>query len=180
MTNFYVPLVEKDDDENKESFSEYLDKWPEELSNFPEEVIEDWVYRHNEFFIKDWSGYNLENWQFELVEFTNKDLLSVQHLPGEIEKCDHTGENIIKTLGSSLENELGRYICDNGTFPVPIIVALNAIEILHPKSFEDEYMATPYQLIEGHRRLGTIRAMLRNGNYDVADLHEVWLISELN
>lgn len=172
-----VPEVYKDEYDNKESFEEFLECWPFGLNNFPEEVIEDWVYRHNEDFLRDWSNYNLDEWEFESADFSIGDILSIGHLEGEMEKCDNSGVNILNSLGSYMEHELAPYMSEHGTYPVPIIVAENAFEVQHPKSYPNEYMATPYQIIEGHRRLGVLRTMIERRVPEVADTHRVWIIS---
>ena len=60
----------------------------------------------------------------------------------------------------------------NGTFPVPIVVAVNFPEVVHPRGNGVEKMAKPLQLLEGERRLGFLHAMDGKG-IDCCETHGV-------
>jgi hypothetical protein len=149
------------------------------LNHFPEEVIEDWIYRHNPQFLTDWASYNLEEWEFELVEFTSDKVLEISHLEGEIQEWESKGGRILERLDTPFELKLARVMVKCGTYPVPIIIAFEADQVSHPRGNEHECMATPYQLLEGHKRLGIFRAMSKNESYELLDKHKVWLVTEV-
>lgn len=169
-----IPIKHTPDFEPEESFETYLKKWPKNLSNIPSSIIEQWCYRHNEVFVKSWQSYSPEKWSFRLETFSNKEILKIEHLDGELENWEATGINLLKKHHAS--NWLCNYMLTNGTFPEPIIVAMDGGKLKHPKSLPGEFMKEPYQLIEGHRRLGILRAMLHNEELKVMELHKVWLL----
>ncbi|WP_414430932.1 hypothetical protein ACMG4M_05955 [Alcanivorax sp. IL3] len=168
-----IPFKEASDIGDQEGLEDYLANWPEHLKNIPECVIEQWIYRHNDTFIDLWSGYEPENWGFELVQFDNDEVFEIMHLEGELEQYDYVGEEFIKQPYK--RGYLADYMLENGTFPQPIIVAIDAGDLEHPRSHPGEYMEEPYQLIEGHRRLGLLRTMINNG-LETTNFHEVWLM----
>lgn len=168
-----IPIKENSDFEAEESLESYLEKWPDELDNIPECVIEQWCYRHNEIFIESWSGYQPENWSFELIEFDNDEIFEIEHLDGELDHYDYVGNEFIQHPYK--RDYVANYMLEHGTFPQPIIVAIDGGEFEHPRSHPGEYMKEPYHLIEGHTRLGMLRAMI-NGGLDPTGSHEVWLM----
>jgi hypothetical protein len=168
-----IPVKECPDFEPEESLESYLEKWPEQLDNIPECVIDQWCYRHNDIFIKSWSGYKPENWDFELVKLDCNQIFEIEHLDGELDHYDYVGDEFIKHPYK--RDFVANYMLEHGTFPQPIIVAVDAGELEHPKSLPGECMKEPYQLIEGHRRLGLLRAMINSG-VATAKSHKVWLM----
>lgn len=170
-----IPKVRNCGDFEVEPFEKYFSRWPRELCNFPRYVIEHWVYRHNLQFLDMWAPLRPELWTFSLQEMTNEEIMSVQHLDGELEHYDSVGRKLLGTTDP--HQKLAQYMSMNGTYPVPIIVALNAEGIQHPKGREGELMKTPLQLIEGHRRLGLLREMNRRSWPTLKSKHEVWTLS---
>lgn len=172
-----VPEVSDYDSADREPIEAYLKRWPQELRNFPENVIEQWVHRHNPQFLDEWSSLNIHEWKFECREMTTEEILGIQHLDGELEHWDYVGLKLMPTKDKyqwlSLKME------EQGTFPEPIIVAENAGAVLHPRGREGEYMKAPFQLIEGHRRLGLLRAMHAKKVPSLKARHCVWVVSNV-
>lgn len=168
-----IPIKYNPDFEPEETFESYLNKWPKVLSNIPVSIIEQWCYRHNEEFIKSWLSYNPEKWSFKLETFSKEDILKIDHLDGELKKWEDIGNRLIKQSNTRLF--LTNYMLNYGTFPEPIIVATDGGMLTHPKSLPGETMKEPYQLIEGHRRLGILRAMYSN-EIKMQEFHQVWLL----
>lgn len=172
--NVVIPKVRPNGDFDVETFEQYVSRWPSDLPNFPRAVIKDWVYRHNPQFIDLWTPLLPELWAFSLQEMTNEEIMSIQHLDGELEHYDYVGRRI---LGTTAGNQyLAQYMAENGTYPAPIIVAANAEGIQHPKGRVGELMKTPLQLVEGHRRLGLLREMNRRNWPTLKAKHEVWIL----
>lgn len=169
-----IPVKYAPDFQPEESFESYLNKWPAELDNIPNCVIEQWCYRHNDQFIESWSSYNPEKWSFELVRFDNDMVYEIGHLKNELNHYDHVGRQYIKY--EHTRDFVGTYMLNYGTFPQPIIVAVDGGKLEHPRSRPGELMKEPYHLIEGHRRLGMLREMIRQGQ-QVSKVHPVWLMS---
>jgi hypothetical protein len=169
-----IPVVVNYDTHDKESIESYLARWPSKFANIPNNVIEQWIHRHNPQFIEEWVGLSPEKWKFELVEMSNEEIYSIQHLDGELKHWDYVGDKIL--FSDDRYQWLAIYIRENGTFPEPIICAVNAGHIHHPRGRKDEMMMEPYQLIEGHRRIGLIRAMIRKSVATLKSHHKVWLL----
>lgn len=169
-----IPEVIGYGDIEPEEFESYYDRWPAELSNIPKGVVEDWIYRHWRDFSEYWLSLNPQDWQYELRIFLTEDIYRIDHVGTWVEDLDAEGvEYVGETPRGS--TRLARFMKENGTFPVPIIVAENAGNIVHPRSVR-EPMKEPYQLIEGHCRLACIRGMI-NSNYEgLKNEHEVWIV----
>lgn len=156
-----------------ESFESYYSRWPCELANVPEDVVRQWVYYHNEIFWEDRIVYEIEKWKFELKKFTNDEILEILHYPSEIEHMDKNGDILMQQGMPGYDT--AEYMLEYGTFPCPIIVARNAGAYKHIKSIGNETMLEPYHLVEGHRRLGFVRGMIKHGYEKLKLSHEVWL-----
>ena len=168
-----IPIKVNPDFEPEETLESYLEMWPDKLDNIPKCVIEQWCYRHNEIFIESWEKYHPENWTFELVDFVNNEIMQIDHLDGELDHYDYVGEKFISQ--PSTRGFLANYMLENGTFPQPIIVAVDGGNIEHPRSHPGEHMKEPYHLIEGHNRLGILRTMIRK-KIETSQSHKIWLM----
>ncbi|PNH95720.1 hypothetical protein [Vibrio diazotrophicus] len=160
----------------KEPFPDYYARWPEELIHIPENVVKTWMWYHNEQVVEfSEENYDFTKWNFRLEKFTNGQILSIQHFSDELEKLDNIGKRF---LGNELEGyDTADYMQEHGTFPCPIIVAENAGQHEHHRSFPDEKMLEPYHLIEGSRRLAFIRALIGSQSPVLKDEHDVWIVS---
>jgi hypothetical protein len=164
-----VPAVKGYGDLETESFDDYYDRWPTELSNFPKCVVENWVYRHWQDFKNLWLDRSIEDFVFELAEFNNAQISEVRHIGDWLETMDYWGDELFRNkLRQS--TWLAKYMLANGTTPAPIIIAPNASGLEHPKggSMQD------LQLIEGHMRLSYLRGMIRHNHSGLKALHVVW------
>ncbi|RWX52857.1 hypothetical protein [Photobacterium chitinilyticum] len=174
------PVVNEDT-----SFEEFQGMLPEELSNFPEDVLRQWVYRHGKGDGDVISALNIlpgiSEWQFHLVEMTNAEIESIRHYEYDESKLFPKGN---WWLGSGRHNapEFCDYMMEHGTYPVPIIVAKNASSHNHPildfrYPGHDGPMLEPFHLLEGNRRFALLRAMIKNGTAGLKDMHDVWLVT---
>lgn len=168
-----IPTVHHIDDFSVESFKSYFARWPKRLGNIPKDVVEQWVYRHNESFLEMWSSFKPERWSFRRTKLTTKQFLEISHLPGEVNHYESVG---IRCINQTPATEyVANYMLKNGTFPKPIIVATAATHLIHPRGKQfNEYM-TMNQLIEGHRRLGLLRAMCL-ANKRLKLKHDIWIM----
>ncbi len=73
--------------------------------------------------------------------------------------------------------DTAEFMQENGTFPVPIIVAHNAGKVLHHKSLNHEFMLEPYHILEGNRRLAFLRAMIQKQHEKLKKNHKIWLVT---
>lgn len=158
---------------------------PEELSNFPEDVLRQWVYEHGkgDGDVVDALNLipNLSKWFFQLVEMPNADINSIKHYPYDEKRLLDKGEWWLKT-GRHNAPAFCDYMLEHGTTPVPLIVAQNASDHNHP-IIEYRYperegpMLEPFHLLEGNRRFALLRAMINNGTASLKDQHLVWIVT---
>jgi hypothetical protein len=167
------PIVEEYGNINQESFESYYNKWPNILNNIPKCVVENWVYRHWGDF-QDWISLEPQHWSFELKEFSNDEILSISHIYDWIENLHNEGIEYVNNTRRS-ESWLGQYMLRNGTTPTPIIVGINFGRYSHPKAPQICYMKEPFQLIEGHSRLGCLFGMIDSSHQNLKSKHKVWV-----
>lgn len=175
LLNMLIVPSRIDRSEVKESFESYYSRWPKELENVPEDVVRHWIYYHNECFLGFDGVYDLSKWVFKKERFSNVRILDVLHYPDELKHMDSIGERFL--AGVLAGYDTADYMLKNGTFPCPIIVAHNAGEYRHHRGLEGESMLEPYHLIEGHRRLSFLRAMIKRNHKALKKEHDVWLVT---
>ena len=162
-----------------DTFESYYSKWPDELRHFPECVIRQWIFEHNDCFLDKWAHYDLKNWRFSKVVFQREQLAEIDHFSDERKFYLELGKKWLQNngvLNGWIEVEVTLYMLKNGTFPAPIIVGVNGGHLRHPKSRGEEYMRTPYQILEGHSRWATAIASLEMNLTILNDEHDVWLV----
>lgn len=167
------------------SFSDFCHKVPEELSNFPEDVLRQWVYEHGkgDGDVIDALNRipNLSKWTFDLVDISNADIESIKHYPYDEKRLLGKGEWWLKS-GRHNAPEFCDYMLEHGTTPVPLIVAQNASYHNHP-IIEFRYpehegpMLEPFHLLEGSRRYALLRAMINNDVDSLQDKHLIWVVT---
>lgn len=170
-----IPKHNDPSDFEIESFESYVDRWPAELDHVPLDVIKSWAYDHNEQVLEFTDElYDLTKWSFELIEFSNDKILEIMNFGSEMKHYDHIGNKFFANRMHGYDT--AEFMQENGTFPVPIIVAHNAGKFLHHKSFDNEFMLEPYHLLEGNRRLAFLRAMIQRKHEKLQEIHKVWLV----
>ncbi|WLA12321.1 hypothetical protein [Xanthomonas translucens] len=155
-----------------ESFDDYYARWPDQLSNFPKCVIENWVYRHWQDFENLWLDKSIELFAFTQAELNNSQIMQIGHIDKWLKTLDYWGDELFRDKMRQ-ETWLAKYMLANGTSPAPIIVAPNTSGLEHPKG-------TPMhsnQLIEGHMRLAYLRGMIRHHHPTLKSSHSVWHVS---
>lgn len=160
-------------DMDMESFEAYYARWPKALAGLPEAIVRDWVYRHWRCFSERWIELAPHTWRFELAEFSNDEILAIDHVGTWIADLDAEGVEYVGDFPRA-RTRLGQYMLTHGTFPVPIIVAKDAGHVELPRS-DGKRMRTPLQLIEGHARLACLRGMIHAGHPRLQASHAVWL-----
>lgn len=177
--NILEPL--KDEYENIEFFEDYYERIKSNVdySHIPSNVLEQWLWAHHdkaESFI-NYGWLNYENIEFELCLWSNEQLENIYVI-------DYGREYF--ELRSSY-NDFDNFFCtqedlkfwkEKGTWKTPPIVL--DVESLGkiPRHCE---LKPPYQLVEGHSRLGYLHSMftidkLKKGN--VASIHEIYLMKQ--
>jgi hypothetical protein len=155
-----------------ESFDDYYARWPNELSNFPRCVAENWVYRHWSDFEHLWLDRKIELFEFVQVALTNTEIMAIGHVGDWLETLDYWGDELFRNKMRQ-ETWLAKYMLEHGTSPAPIIVAPDAVGLEHPRGLPMH----PNQLIEGHMRLAYLRGMIRHHHPALKPSHLVWHVS---
>jgi len=164
-----APSVRNYEDFNVEPFETYLQRWPQELSNFPACVIKNWVHRHwTEFSL--WLEFDLQPFEFKSTQFSNPEVMAIGHFDDWFRTLDYWGDELF-TDKLRRSTWLASYMLEHGTSPAPVIVAMNADHIKHPLN---GFLKAPTHLIEGHMRLAYLRGMIRHHHPSLKDSHAIW------
>lgn len=170
-----IPEVRGYGELNKESFESYYARWPAEFSSVPKCVVENWIYRHWANF-QAWLPLRPLEWKYELTEYSNEQIMTIDHFGDWLDTLDYWGSELFRDK-MRRDTWLAQYMLRGGTTPVPIMVAVNAGQVCHPRGCETDLMKEPYQLIEGHMRLAYLRGMIRRGYGALKPTHSVWAIT---
>lgn len=168
------PAVKGYGDFDVEPFEEYYARWPAALAAMPKCVVESWVYRHWTDF-QSWIELDPAAWKYSLSEFTNEQIMAIDHFGDWRKTLDHWGSELL-TNRRRQETWLAKSMLDAGTVPAPIIVAVEAGHVRHPRGLKADFMKEPYQLIEGHMRLAYLRGMNTGGWQTLKPKHLVWAV----
>lgn len=174
MAKIAVPIAEPN-----ESFEAYRHRWPTELDHFPDCVIRQWPYEVDEVAQALGEIEDLSEWTFERVHFSNDQIMTIRHylydeklMFGKAEKWFGPGRHHAPAFLDFMK--------ERGTYPVPIIVAVDAEDRVHPylayHRGETELMCAPYHLIEGNRRWALLRQMIQAQHPNLLEQHQVWLL----
>ncbi|MCE7615488.1 hypothetical protein LZT09_12730 [Vibrio fluvialis] len=158
---------------DKENFTDYLLRVPAELKHVPEDIIRTWFWYHNEQAVEFSKFYDFTKWKFTAKAFTNDQILEIRHYDYYLKRLDDKGGEFLK--GRMKGYDTADFMRANGTFPEPILVVENGSKHKHHHSIGDETMLEPYHIIEGQRRLGFIRAMIRAGHPKLQASHRAWV-----
>jgi hypothetical protein len=116
--------------------------------------------------------FDLRAFHFEAVSFSNDEVMAIGHFDDWFKTLDFWGDDLFKDK-LRRKSWLGAYMLQHGTVPAPIIVAMNAVGIEHPRG---GLLKTPTHLIEGHMRLAYLRGMIRHNHPWLKNSHAVWLL----
>jgi hypothetical protein len=163
-----------------EDFNSYLQRIQNKrnLKHIPSEVLEQWIHplHSDDYTLNNYAWLNFEEVRFKKIERPLEDLLKV---------------NVIEPFQDHVLNR-GRFsntddfCCDDndikhwknfGTWRIPPIV----LDVLSIKSEIPEWseISPPFQLVEGHSRLGYLHSMKNISNLHkgkVAEKHFIYLM----
>lgn len=174
------------DDLGREDKFEYLDRITNKYPNLPAPVLEQWTYLHhrNSDMQRLYGWIDYSKVKFDLQSWTTDQILRIKPVSSPEarfdEYVDMTEDKIksTKSLKKEYSEEIVNHWIDSGTWRTPIIV-LNTQEIrVLPQTIK---LQKPYQLIEGHTRLGWFKAFNSFPDlqhpYRLANNHQIWLMS---
>jgi len=177
----------------------------DDFPNFPDEVFNEWCKRHTECFMSDWNDYdNLEDWKFQRKSFSSKFIVEnfkvrddrwgnsvkFRELPylsylkkkskkqftvqsKKLLKSGFTSQDLA-AYSDFEDSEPYKYILEQGTFPSPIIILKTESPV---NDIEGYPLHSPYHLVEGHRRFGTLIGLYRNNYPMLKNVHECFILT---
>ncbi|MGU5771103.1 hypothetical protein BSP75_00925 [Aeromonas sp. YN13HZO-058] len=157
------------DERKTESLPAYLERVAPLVPFIPENVLSQWIYRHWRGFESNWSFIDLASHQFTCESWPTAQL---------VDQVDSRHMEVIERWGEMLRSNryvrrswLGEKMLSEGTWPEPVIVLAPAEGCSYPNG---QPLPQPYCLLEGHHRLGYLRAMARDGE-SLQETHRVWI-----
>jgi hypothetical protein len=170
--NFLQPLLPIGNDTlEKESFESYKGRVSSFVSNIPDCVLENWIYRHYSCVVSDYSFLNFNKMQITKEKWSKED---IYHL---IKSYDNSWINNLgyQLYKSNNKSWLQDYMLKNMNWPVPIIVLENK-----ETSYSNDRgmkMGVPFHLLEGHLRLNYFREIYRTEKETLKDTHLIWKVN---
>lgn len=156
-----------------ESFEEYINRFPRELAHVPEDLVKSWFWYHNDQAVECSTIYDFKKWKFRSEKFSNEEIMKIRHYDYYLSKLDEKGEVFLR--GRMEGYDTADFMLDNGTFPCAILITEDCGKHKHHQSVGDETMLEPYQIIEGNRRLGFLRALINTDHPNLRAWHSVWV-----
>jgi hypothetical protein len=174
----------EDNDGNQEEFKDYYPriKLKRDYKHIPMEDFEQWIHplHNNNETLRNYSWLNYENIEFAVCEWDFEELSKV-HVIEEFQ--DYYNNR-------SIFSDFDQFCCckedlkcweNNGTWRTPPIIL--DVESLKSRIPEWSEIISPYQLVEGHSRLGYLKstkkiAELKKGK--IAQKHRIFLMKEKN
>jgi len=157
-------------DRHCEPWEHWRDRAQRMLPHFPDEVLEQWVYRHWKGVLCNWGWLDFQRMSFTRESWNTEDIVSKIKTPHDdvVSKFAQRMNNPIFQRSWLVQN-----MQENGSWPIAPIV-------LH---YERDLYATngrvlkaPYNLLEGHHRLGYLKCLAEQGSY-VQEKHDIWLVN---
>lgn len=148
------------------------------LKHIPKEVLEQWIHplHNDDYTLSNYAWLNFEEVKFKKIEWPLEELLKV---------------NVIEPFQDHVSNRgnfsnIDNFCCDDndlmhwknfGTWRIPPIV----LDVLSIKSEIPEWseILPPFQLVEGHSRLGYLHSMKKISSFSkskAADKHFIYLM----
>jgi hypothetical protein len=169
---------------NIEEFREYYEriKLKRDYKHILLEVYKQWIHPHhnNDETLRNYSWLNFENIEFTLCEWDFEELYKV-HVIEEF-------QDYFKSR--SVISDFDQFICNkediefwknNGTWKTPPLIL--DVKSLKSKIPEWSEIVFPYQLVEGHTRLGHLNStnkIAKLGKGKLAPKHKIFLMKERN
>ena len=152
---------------NQEVWSAWKHKANLLLPNFPDEVLQQWVYEHWKGVISHWGWLDLTQLTFELKSWPTQKLLDI----------NSTDQATINKLAERVSHSiyqrswLVQQMLKNGTWPIAPIVLSHSDDLFATRS---RRLEAPNTLLEGHHRFAYLRGLKRCGE-PLKSQHKVWV-----
>ncbi len=148
------------------------------FSQIPKVVLEQWIWLHYDKIesVKNYGWLNYENIEFELCSWSNEQLSNIYVIESYREYYEGRASFIDINSFCCIDEDLKEWK-EKGTWRTPpIILDVKSIDEQIP---EDCDLVSPFQLVEGHSRLGylhSMNAMNKFGKQKVAEEHNIYLM----
>ncbi|HIF9208862.1 TPA: hypothetical protein ACX6QM_002098 [Photobacterium damselae] len=155
-----------------ERHCESLDRWKQRahmtLPNFPDDVLEQWLYRHWKGVMYNWGWLDFRGMVFTKETWSTEDILAKVQTPSQdvIDRLSQRMTNVMFQRSWLVQN-----MTERGTWPVAPIV-LDFERDLYASN--GKILKAPFNLLEGHHRLAYLKGLVEQGEY-VRDQHELWI-----
>ena len=160
-----------------ETLEQYIKRIKRKFKNIPNKVLEQWLYLHTS------DPYVIQNYAW--IDYTAVRFTEVLWSYEQIAQIQVFSEFRYYVEMRTKTNSLEQFMCvaeDKaywemyGTWRIPIIV-LNTQNLSNPPRFSE--LNKPFQLVEGHSRLGYYKAFYRyfqQGLVQMPNLHKIFLM----
>jgi hypothetical protein len=157
-----------------EGIEEYIQRISQSFENIPEKVLRQWLYLHTGKLdmIRNYGWIDYHKAAFAEVLWTQNQISQIQ----VFSKYQPYVKSRSKIQSFSdfrcVPEDKDYWICF-GTWRTPIVVLKTNTIITEPRYSE---LNKPYQLIEGHTRLGHFNALFNYQQKYLSELHKVYLM----
>ena len=171
----------QDNNGNQEDYADYLKRIRKTFSEFdhiPDDVIEQWLWAHHNNYetLRNYAWIDYNDTEFILCQLTNQQLMDINVIEEYSDYVDNRARYTDVNDFCCIEDDLHNWI-NNGTWRMPpIILDVSTIKEQVPTWSE---IRPPYQIIEGHSRLGYLKSMINldtHGKAKVASNHYVYIM----
>jgi len=132
--------------------------------NWPDDVLEQWLYDHLDHFLTDYGHIDLDSISWNLEDHDHEELVCLSTGASERDLLEHNAK-IHAHLVASRGEEVTAMWQNHGTWlRPPILLACNLVS---PDGLG-------LQVVEGRTRLGVLRGRAENGLF-VSATHSVWV-----
>ena len=154
-----------------ESLNAYIERVSRFLSNFPAQIISQWLYDHFDSVLQRFSWLDFSSLLFK-IEPWNKDDIIAKIKPWNEMAVESWTKLFISDLDFQM-NPLCQYMKEKMTWPVPPIIFNNSQKITEP----DGSMIPAWQLVEGHHRFAYFRGLFISERLQMPQEHDLWIMS---
>jgi hypothetical protein len=165
---------------NLERFEDYYARIQQkkEFSHIPKSVFKQWLWAHHDKkqSIQNYGWLDYKNIEFELCTWTNSQLTNIYVIQGYLNYYKNRASYNDFDSFCCIDNDLNEWKAKGTWRTPPIIIDVNSINENIPGWCE---LNPPFQLVEGHSRLGYLHSMFtidRLGKGKVAEKHEIYLM----
>lgn len=171
----------QDNEGNPENYPEYIERIRKSYTEFtqiPDAVFEQWLWAHHNNYetLRNYAWINYEDVEFALCNWTNEQLLNINVI-SEYNDYVNGRARCTKTDDFCCNDDDLNYWINKGTWQMPpVILDVSSIKEETPTWSE---IKSPFQLIEGHSRLGYLKSMInleKEGTVRLASSHLVYIM----